>query len=76
MHYMLLTLLHSHYMQHVMYVITYPLHAFEDANAAAGGVSLPISSAGARSRVWPSSLSLSQAGAGAAAARPRRRPGH
>ena len=25
-------LLHSHYIQHVMYVITYPLHAFEDAN--------------------------------------------
>ena len=34
MHYMLVNLLHSHYMQHVMYVITYPLHAFEDANAA------------------------------------------
>ena len=35
MHYMLVNLLHSHhdYMQHVMYVITYPLHAFEDANA-------------------------------------------
>ena len=32
MHYMLVNLLHSHYMQHVMYVITYPLHAFEDAN--------------------------------------------
>ena len=43
----------------------------------AGGVSLSISSAGTRARVWPSSLSLrlSQAGAGAAAARPRRRPG-
>ena len=33
MHYMLVNLLHSHYIQHVMYVITYPLHAFEDANA-------------------------------------------
>ena len=32
MHYMLVNLLHSHYIQHVMYVITYPLHAFEDAN--------------------------------------------
>ena len=40
--------------------------------AAAGGVSLLISSAGARALVWPSSLSPSQAGAGAAAARPRR----
>ena len=29
---MLVNLLHSHYIQHVMYVITYPLHAFEDAN--------------------------------------------
>ena len=33
MHYMLVNLLHGHYIQHVMYVITYPLHAFEDANA-------------------------------------------
>ena len=32
MHYMLVNQLHSHYIQHVMYVITYPLHAFEDAN--------------------------------------------
>ena len=32
MHYMLVNLLHSHYIQHVMYVITYPLHAFKDAN--------------------------------------------
>ena len=44
----------------------------------AGGVSLSISSAGTRARVWPSSLSLrlSQAGAGAAAQAappPRRR---
>ena len=45
----------------------------------AGGVSLSISSAGNRARVWPRSLSLrlSQAGAGAAAqaAPPRRRGG-
>ena len=46
----------------------------------AGGVSLSISSAGTRARVWPSSLSLrlSQAGAGAAAPAappPRRRGG-
>ena len=32
MHYMLVNLLHSHYIQHVMCVITCPLHAIEDAN--------------------------------------------
>ena len=46
MHYMLVNLLHSHYIQHVMYVITYPLHAFEDANeslaSAPGLVSLRV----------------------------------
>ena len=36
MHYMLVNQLHSHYIQHVMYVITYPLHAFEDANELPG----------------------------------------
>ena len=50
MHYMLVNLLHSHYIQHVMYVITYPLHAFKDANVEPSRA--PPPALGDRDGVW------------------------